>query len=164
MKNPFFIEDHPGATQSTGWFESWKTEVSPYMVAAENTADIVAAVNFSREHGVKLVVKGTGHDYLGRSNAADSLLVWTHHMRDVTIHDSFVLSGGSGPGVRAVTAQAGARWLEAYDAVTNQHGRYVQGGGCTSVGVVGGFMQGGGFGSFSKKFGIAPAACSRRRL
>jgi len=114
-------------------------------------------VNFAREHGVKLVVKGTGHDYLGRSNAADSLLVWTHHMREITVHDSFVPAGGSGPGVPAVTAQAGALWLEAYDEVTNKHGRYVQGGGCTSVGVVGGFIQGGGFGSFSKQFGLASA-------
>jgi len=26
MKNPFYIADHPGATQSTGWLDSWKTE------------------------------------------------------------------------------------------------------------------------------------------
>jgi len=37
-------------------------------------------------------------------------------------------------------------------------GRYVQGGGCTSVGAAGGFMQGGGFGSWSKKYGIAAAS------
>src|SRR5207302_8430722 len=41
-----------------------------------------------------------------------------------------------------------------YQAVTNQAGRYVQGGGCTSVGVAG-LIQSGGFGSFSKGFGTA---------
>ncbi|HIG30645.1 MAG TPA: FAD-binding oxidoreductase [Verrucomicrobiales bacterium] len=158
MKNPFFLEGHPGATQSTGWLQGWKTEVSPYAVAAESPADIVAAVNFVRKHGIKLVIKGTGHDYLGRSNAPDSLLVWTHKMRKITVHEAFTPTGGNGPGVPAVTVEAGTRWLEAYDAVTNQHGRYVQGGGCTSVGVAGGFIQGGGFGSFSKKFGIAAAS------
>jgi FAD/FMN-containing dehydrogenase len=33
--------------------------------------------------------------------------------------------------------------------------RYAQGGGCTSVGAAGGFTQGGGFGSFSKRYGTA---------
>jgi len=159
MANPFFIEDSPGATQSTGWLNAWKTKLSPYAVAAENTNDIVAAVNFAREHKVRLVVKGTGHDYFGRSNAADSLLVWTHAMRAVTSHDAFVPEGAptGTAGVPAVSAQAGARWLEGYTEVTTKNGRYVQGGGCTSVGMAGGFMQGGGFGSFSRRYGTGAA-------
>jgi FAD/FMN-containing dehydrogenase len=47
-------------------------------------------------------------------------------------------------------------WIDAYQAVTTQAGRYVQGGGCTSVGVAG-LVQSGGFGSFSKNFGCAAA-------
>ena len=159
LSNPFFIEDSPGATQSTGWLNAWEAKVSPYAVAAESTDDIVAAVNFAREHKVRLVVKGTGHDYFGRSNAADSLLVWTHAMRDVTSHDAFVPVGAptGTPGVPAVSAQAGARWLDGYTEVTTKNGRYVQGGGCTSVGMAGGFMQGGGFGSFSRRYGTGAA-------
>jgi len=41
--------------------------------------------------------------------------------------------------------------------VTTGAGRYVQGGGCTTVGVMG-FLGGGGFGSFSKMFGLAAAS------
>ena len=155
MKNPFFLEGHPGATQSTGWLQSWKPEVSPYAVAAESPADIVAAVNFVRKHGIKLVIKGTGHDYLGRSNAPDSLLVWTHKMRKITVHEAFTPTGGNGPGVPAVTVEAGTRWLEVYAEVTGRHRRYVQGGGCTSVGAAGGFILGGGFGALSKRYGSA---------
>ncbi len=155
MKNPFFLEGHPGATQSTGWLQGWKTEVSPYAVAAESPADIVAAVNFVRKHGIKLVIKGTGHDYLGRSNAPDSLLVWTHKMRKITVHEAFTPTGGNGPGTPAVTVEAGTRWLEAYAEVTGRHRRYVQGGGCTSVGAAGGFILGGGFGALSKRYGSA---------
>lgn len=116
----------------------------------------MAAVNFAREHGVRLVVKGTGHDYLGRSNAPDSLLVWTHNMRDVTVHDDFRISGGTGAGVPAISVGAGTRWLEAYVAAS-QHRRYVHGGGCTGVGAAGGFLQGSGFGSYSKRFGTGAA-------
>ena len=153
LKNPFYLEEQPGATQTTGWQDAWTAQVSPFAVAAETPSDIVAAVNFARKHGVRLVIKGTGHDYLGRSNAPDSLLVWTHKMRGVRVHEAFTPSGGPGPGVPAVTVEAGTRWLEAYAAVTNRHGRYVQGGGCTSVGAAGGFILGGGFGALSKRYG-----------
>jgi FAD/FMN-containing dehydrogenase len=56
-----------------------------------------------------------------------------------------------------VTIEAGAVWMQAYEAVTTRAGRYVQGGGCTTVGVAG-LIQSGGFGSFSKAYGMAAAA------
>src|SRR5215831_5556498 len=45
-------------------------------------------------------------------------------------------------------------WVDVYDAVTTKAGRYVQGGGCVTVGVAG-LIQSGGFGSFSKNYGTA---------
>ena len=157
-KNPFYLQDQPGGTESSGWLDAWTAAPSVYAVAAETAGDVAAAVNFARAHHLRLVVKGTGHDYLGRSNAPDSLLIWTHKMRQVTVEDAFVPRGcASQPAVPAVTVGAGTRWLEAYREVTVHHGRYVQGGGCVSVGAAGGFLQGGGFGSWSKKYGIAAA-------
>jgi FAD/FMN-containing dehydrogenase len=47
-------------------------------------------------------------------------------------------------------------WIDVYDAVTTKAGRYVQGGGCATVGVAG-LVQSGGFGSMSKGFGTAAA-------
>ncbi len=46
--------------------------------------------------------------------------------------------------------------MPVYEAVTTRAGRYVQGGGCTTVGVAG-LIQSGGFGSFSKAYGLAAA-------
>jgi FAD/FMN-containing dehydrogenase len=127
-------------------------------VAARETADIVAAVNFARTHKLRLVVKGGGHSYKGTSNAPDSLLVWPRAMNEVTVVDAFVPQGGSaGAAVPAVRIGAGAMWIDAYTAVTTQAGRYVQGGGCTTVGVPG-LVQGGGFGSFSKRYGTAASS------
>jgi FAD/FMN-containing dehydrogenase len=154
LKNPFWNEEQPGALQSTGWYGAWTAAASPYAVRAQQTSDIVAAVNFARENNVKLVVKGTGHDYLGRNMAPDSLLVWTHDMRNITMHDAFVPQGapaGTAP-VHAMTVEAGTRWLEAYRAATLA-GRFVAGGGCTSVGACGGFTFGSGFGPFAKRYG-----------
>ena len=156
LQNPFAIQDDPAGTQSAGMFGAWTAAPSAYAVVAAGASDVAAAVSFAREHRLRLVIKGTGHDYLGRSSAPDSLLVWTHEMRRITMHDAFVAHGCHGQaGAPAVTVEAGTRWLEAYKEVTVKGGRYVQGGGCTSVGAAGGFTQGGGFGSWSKKYGTA---------
>lgn len=37
-----------------------------YVANATNATHVQAAVNFAREQNVRLIVKGTGHDYLGR--------------------------------------------------------------------------------------------------
>lgn len=156
IKNPFFIGDEPALTQTSGWADAWVSRPSAYAVAAESTADVVAAVNFARKHHLRLVVKGGGHSYQGTSDAPDSLLVWSRHMNKVTLHDAFVAHGCTDVHAPqpAVTVQSGAMWIDAYDAVTTHGGRYVQGGGCTTVGVAG-LIQSGGFGSFSKCFGTA---------
>ncbi|HLZ84307.1 MAG TPA: FAD-binding oxidoreductase [Caulobacteraceae bacterium] len=157
LSNPFYLGDQPGLTESSGFLDGWRSSPSAYVVAAQSPADIAAAVRFAGAHNLRLVVKGRGHSYLGGSNAPDSLLVWTRHMDGVSVHDAFVPQGSSAPPVPAVSAQAGAMWLHAYQAVTGGAGRYVQGGGCTTVGVAG-LVQGGGFGSFSKAFGTAAAS------
>jgi FAD/FMN-containing dehydrogenase len=159
LKNPYYLGDEVGLTQSLGWVDAWTSRPSAYAVAAESTDDVVAAVNFARENNLRLVVKGGGHSYQGTSNAADSLLIWTRNMKAVTLHDAFVGSGceGQHPPQEAVTIGPGAIWGQAYDAVTTKGGRYVQGGGCLTVGVAG-LIQSGGFGSFSKAYGMAAAS------
>jgi FAD/FMN-containing dehydrogenase len=158
LKNPYYIGDQVGLTQTAGWVDAWEAQPSVYAVAAEMTGDVVAAVNFARDNNLRLVVKGGGHSYLGRSNAPDSLLIWTRHMNAITLHDEFVAQGCAArqPPQPAVSVGAGAIWMHTYNQVTTKGGRYVQGGGCGTVGVAG-LVQAGGFGSFSKNFGTAAA-------
>jgi hypothetical protein len=77
-------------------------------------------------------------------------------MEDVVLHDAFVGSGceGRAQPQPAVSIEAGAIWGRAYQEVMVKAGRYVQGGGCLTVGVAG-LVSGGGFGSLSKAFGTA---------
>jgi FAD/FMN-containing dehydrogenase len=159
IRNPFYIGDQSGGTQLSGWLDAWTPAPSAYVIAARHTSDVVAGVRFARANNLRLVVKGGGHSYQGTSNAADSLLIWTRAMKTVTLHDQFVAKGSEGRAspVRAVTVDAGAVWIDVYTAVTAQAGRYVQGGGCTTVGVAG-LVQSGGFGNFSKRFGTAASS------
>ena len=90
-------------------------------------------------NNLRLVVKGGGHSYLGhlqRARFAAGL--------DPAMNDIAAARRVRRPGLRgqvapqpAVTVGAGAVWIDAYDAVTTEAGRYVQGGGCTTVGVAG---------------------------
>ncbi|HEX2509843.1 MAG TPA: FAD-binding protein, partial [Microvirga sp.] len=96
LKNPYYLGDEVGLTQSLGWVDAWTSRPSVYAVAAQTTDDVVAAVNFAREHNLRLVVKGGGHSYQGTSNAPDSLLIWTRKMNAVTVHDAFIGAGCGG--------------------------------------------------------------------
>ncbi len=158
LTNPFFIQDVSGGTQSTGWSDGWISSPSVHVVIPENAADIAEAVKFARAKNLRLVVKGGAHSYLGQSNAPDSLMIWTKKLDSLKLHDDFVPAGcaGSVKPVQAVSVGAGAKFIQLYDFVVTKNGRYVQGGGCTSVGV-GGHMQTGGFGSYSKFGGLTAA-------
>lgn len=156
IRNPYFIGDQPGLTQTLGWVDAWATKPSVYAVAARNAQDIAAAVNFARDNDLRLVIKGGGHSYQGTSNAPDSLLIWTRHMNDIAMHAAFVPQGceHTMQPQPAVTVGAGTIGMQAYNAVTTNGGKYVQGGGCTTV-CLGGLVQSGGFGSHSKHYGSA---------
>ena len=137
IHNPFFIGDQAAGTQTSGWLDAWMSAPSVYAVKARHAADVAAAVNLARTHNLRLAVKGGGHSYQGTSNAADSLLIWTRAMNDVSLHQRFVGAGCEGKidPQPAVSAGAGVMWVDLYHAVTSEAGRYVQGGACTSVGV-----------------------------
>jgi hypothetical protein len=154
LSDPFYIGDQPGLTQSSGWLDAWRSSPSAYVVAAQSASDVAAAIRFARAHNVRLVVKSGGHSYLGTSNAPDSLLIWTRPMNAITVHDAFSPQGAGSDPVPAVSVGAGCIWLHVYQAVTGGAGRYVQGGGCATVGIPG-LVLGGGFGSFSKAYGTA---------
>src|SRR5215207_3101417 len=96
VKNPFFIADNVGLTQTSGWADAWAWAPSVYAVIPRTTEHVVAAVNFAREKNLRLVVQGGGHSYQGASCAADSLLVWTREMNGVTLHRAFLPRGCEG--------------------------------------------------------------------
>lgn len=52
-----------------------------YAVNASTPEDVVAGVNFAREWNLRLVVKMSGHDMLGRSTGYGSLEIWMKYLR-----------------------------------------------------------------------------------
>lgn len=62
-------------------------------VDARTVTDVQAAVNFAAKHYLRLVVKNTGHDYLGRSMGRGGFMLWTHNLKNISYDDAFVPSG-----------------------------------------------------------------------
>ncbi|KAJ7601175.1 hypothetical protein C8J56DRAFT_27936 [Mycena floridula] len=130
--------------------------VSPIGVDARSVQDIQATVKFAAKHNLRLVVKSTGHDYLGRSAAKGSLLLWTHNMKTITYNEAFVPKGApASEKYYGITLGAGVQWHEAYDAIQT-HGRFLVGGlaAGSSIGAAGGWIQGGGHSAFSPQHGL----------
>ncbi|KIJ13627.1 hypothetical protein PAXINDRAFT_80811 [Paxillus involutus ATCC 200175] len=123
-------------------------------VDARSVVDVQAAVNFSVKHNLKLVVKNTGHDFLGRSAARGSFVVWTHNMKNITFNPAFVPQGAPANETDdVVTLGAGVQWGEAYAAV-DQNGRMIVGGSVGSIGAAGGWLAGGGHSALSPTYGL----------
>ncbi|KAH9856494.1 FAD-binding domain-containing protein [Lenzites betulinus] len=169
--------DQPGAMQSTN-FETFtfpngtidacylnvslnvpchQGSVSVIGVNASTVSDVQAAVTFAAQHNLSLVVKNTGHDYFGRSDRRGSFVIWTHHMKNITVHTSFLPAGAPDnvTGEHAITIGAGVQWHETYAAV-NASGRSIVGGVAAggSVGSAGGWPLGGGHSALSPTFGL----------
>lgn len=158
LKNPFAISDEPGLTQTLAWTDAWRSAPSARVARVRDAQQVAACVDFARKTRTPLVVRGGAHSYFGASNRAGALMVWTQGLDAVTLLPAFTPAGapaGRAP-ERAVAVGAGALWGDVYGQVMHGASRYVQGGGCLSVGVAG-FTLGGGFGSFSKAFGTGAA-------
>lgn len=121
-----------------------------YAVNATGSEHIAAAVRFAQNKNVRLVIRNTGHDYLGRSTGAGALAVWTHYLKDITPiqWDDADFTG------TALKLGAGVQGYEMLQAATAL-GRVAVGGECPTVGVAGGYTQGGGHSALSTNFGLA---------
>ncbi|KAK7951458.1 uncharacterized protein PG986_007186 [Apiospora aurea] len=121
-----------------------------YAVNATSAGDIKAAIAFAKENNVRFVVRNTGHDYLGRSTGAGALAVWTHHLKDI----QFLDSNDQGYQGKAVKLGAGVQGFDILEAGRSK-GLVVVGGECPTVGIAGGYTQGGGHSALSTEFGLA---------
>ncbi|CAA7268634.1 unnamed protein product [Cyclocybe aegerita] len=132
--------------------------VPPIGVDARTVEDVRAAVVFARQNNLRLVVKNTGHDYLGRSTGRGAFMLWTHHLKNMTFDQEFVPDGAPSSAEKvsnAVTLGSGVAWHEAYDFV-QERGRFILGGISVggTVGAAGGWIMGAGHSAFAPTFGL----------
>ncbi|EQL01325.1 FAD binding domain-containing protein [Ophiocordyceps sinensis CO18] len=121
-----------------------------YAVRAAGVSDYQATLAFATKKKIRLVIRNTGHDYFGKSTGAGALALWTHFLKETPIIKAYSSDSFRGTAMRL---GAGVQAFEAY-AAADQAGLAVVGGACSTVGVAGGYSQGGGLGPLSSAFGL----------
>lgn len=120
-----------------------------YAVNATSAEDYRLTFAFAQERNIRLVIRNTGHDYFSKSTGAGALALWTHHLQDIAILDY------SSPKYTGKAMRMGAGVLNSQaQAVAHDHGLVVVGGVAPTVGLAGGYTQGGGHGTLSSAYGL----------
>lgn len=128
--------------------------LAAYYVEALNTSDIVHTLQFAKKHNIRISIKNTGHDFFGHSSVPNSLAIWTHKLNNMDVYESFTASNcPSANGQNVGEMGAGVVAGDAY-TFFNAHGMDITGGYEESVGLAGGFGQGGGVVAYTTTYGL----------
>ncbi|KAI9842021.1 MAG: hypothetical protein M1837_007517 [Sclerophora amabilis] len=122
-----------------------------YSIGASSAEDVVAGLKFAEKHNIRLVVRNTGHDFLGKSTGKGALGIWTRDLDSIEIQTNYTSPSYSGP---VMKMGAGVVAAAAY-AAAHKRGYIVLGGTCSTVGLAGGYTQGGGHSLLSSMYGMA---------
>ena len=112
------------------------------IVRCSGLADVIAAVNFAREHGLLVAVRGGGHNVGGRALCDGGLVIDLSRMKGIHVDAA----------TRRVRAQPGAT-LGDLDRETHVHGLTVPVGVVSKTGIAG-LTLGGGVGWLARKYGL----------
>lgn len=113
------------------------------IVRCTDAADVRAAVDFARENGLALAVRGGGHSVPGFGTVDDGVVADLSGMRAVTVD----------PAKRTARAEGGATW-GVFNEATHAFGLATTGGIISTTGVAG-LTLGGGIGYLARGFGLS---------
>jgi len=116
----------------------------PALIArCRSTDDVIAAINFARQQGLLLAVRGGGHSFAGFSTCDDGLVLDLSPMQAVEVE----------PDRRVARADGGVTW-SGFDAATHADGLASTGGLVSTTGIAG-LTLGGGIGWLQRRYGLA---------
>ncbi|KAJ6449943.1 hypothetical protein C8R45DRAFT_1044163 [Mycena sanguinolenta] len=98
-----------------------------HAVNATSSDHIIKTIQFVKQHNIRFVVKGTGHDYMGRSTGTGAVSVWMHNLKDVTFIPHFQSTRYTGPAFQVQPGVLG------FDFTVSFAGGYIQGGGHSAL-------------------------------
>jgi FAD/FMN-containing dehydrogenase len=143
LRGPALVPSDPAYAEVRKPFNAMHTGGSALTVSCSGTADVVDAVNFARENGLVLAIRGGGHSIAGLSTLGGGMLLDLAQMRGVQVD----------PEKRVVHAQGGALWGDV-DRDTQAFGLATPGGVVSDTGIAG-LTLGGGYGWLRRKYGLS---------
>ncbi|KAF1962711.1 FAD binding domain-containing protein [Byssothecium circinans] len=124
-----------------------------YAVNVTSAEQIAQALEWARKKNIRVVIKGTGHSYPGRSTGYGSLSIWTHNLRGISYLPSFNPDScpinGTLPAARIAAGHTGIE----VQLEMAKHAKIVVTGANPDVGMVG-WITGGGHGLLSSTYGM----------
>lgn len=142
LRGTLLTETDPGYDEARALYNAM-IDIRPRVIArCVDTADVITAVNFGREQGLPIAVRGGGHNGAGFGSVEDGLVIDLSPMRNVRVD----------PGARTVRVAAGCNWGDV-DHATYPFGLAVPSGIMSTTGVAG-LTLGGGHGYLSRKHGL----------
>ncbi len=113
-----------------------------FIARCVDTADVIAAVNFGREHDLLIAVRGGGHNGAGLGSCDGGLVIDLSPMKGIRVD----------PAAGTVRVEGGCVWGDV-DHATHPFGLAVPTGFISSTGV-GGLTLGGGVGYLTRRYGL----------
>jgi FAD/FMN-containing dehydrogenase len=135
----------PGDDAYEGARQIWNAMIDKHpalIVRCTTTSDVVLAVNFARNNGLLLAIRGGGHNIAGNAVCDDGIVIDLSRMKSASVD----------PAARRVMIEGGAT-LADLDAATQAHALATPLGINSTTGVAG-LTLGGGFGWLSRQYGM----------
>ncbi len=115
----------------------------PALIAqCSDVADVIAAVNFGRDHNLVIAIRGGGHNGAGLGSCDDGLVIDLGRMKGIRVD----------PALRTVRVEPGCTQGDV-DHVAHSFGLAVPAGIVSSTGIAG-LTLGGGHGHLSRRYGL----------
>jgi hypothetical protein len=143
LRGPAPGPDDPEYAEVREVFNAMHDRRSALAVRCTGTADVVDAVNFAREQGLVMAVRGGGHSIAGLSAVDGGMLLDLAPMRGVQVD----------PDAGIARVQGGALWGDV-DRETQVFDLVAPGGVVSDTGVAG-LTLGGGYGWVRRKYGLS---------
>ena len=141
LRGPLLLPGEPGYDEGRAVWNAMIDRRPALIVRGLGVADVISAVNFAREHGLSLSVKGGGHNIAGLAVCDEGLMLDMSLMRGVWLD----------PSAGTARAQLGCL-LGDVDRETQVHGLAAVLGFVSMTGIAG-LTLGGGFGYLTRRFG-----------
>jgi FAD/FMN-containing dehydrogenase len=134
--------DDPGYEEGRRVWNASIDKRPAVIMRCRTAADVVAAVNFARERGLSIAVRGGAHNVAGKATCDGGVVIDFAEMKKITVD----------PSARTARAEPGARWTD-FDRETQAHGLATTGGTIGDTGIAG-LTLGGGFGWLGGRLGM----------
>ena len=143
LRGALLVPDDSGYDAARSLFNSMIDRRPALIARCEGAGDVIACVNFARDHDLSFSIKGGGHNVAGLALVDSGLMI------DLTLMNSVQVDEAN----RTGRVEGGATWGD-FDKETQAFGLATTGGIATTTGIAG-LTLGGGIGYLNRKYGLA---------